>query len=150
MRIAGGVLVGIVLLIGGPAARAQDAPKPIVYNHLTDASAGMDPLVHETYDDTFRIVDFSDRDGIYVPPHVLYGPKPSAPAAEAGVQLAGTVVVFFIITADGRVTQPVVAASSEPRLDPGVLATLPRWIFTPARLNGRPVAVTAGQEFSLP
>ena len=149
MRIVSGMLVGILVLGGGLAARAQDAPKPVVYNHLTEASAGMDALVHQTYDDTFRIVDFSDRDGIYVPPHILYGPKPPAPAA-AGGPLAGTVVVFFIITADGRVTQPVVAASSEPRLDPGVLATLARWLFTPARLNGRPVAVTAGQEFSLP
>jgi len=68
MRIVGGVLVAVVLLVGASAARAQDTPKPVVYNHLTNASAGMDPLVHATYDDAFTIVDFADRDGIYVPP----------------------------------------------------------------------------------
>jgi outer membrane biosynthesis protein TonB len=60
------------------------------------------------------------------------------------------VVVFFIIKPDGLVTQPVVVSSSEPQLNPGILATLSHWIFTPARVNGRPVAVTAGQEFTLP
>jgi hypothetical protein len=150
MRIASGILVGILLLIGGSAAHAQDSHKPIVYNHLTEAGAGMDHLVHATYDDAFTIVDFSDRDSTYVPPHVLYGPQPTVPPAEAGAQLAGTVVVFFIIKPDGLVTQPVVVSSSDPRLNPGILATLNGWIFTSARVNGRPVAVTAGQEFTLP
>jgi len=150
MRIASGVLIGVLLLFGGSAARAQDLHKPLVYNHLTDAGADMDRLVHATYDNAFTIVDFSDRNSIYVPPHVLYGPQPTVPPAEAGAQLAGTVVVFFIITPDGLVTQPVVVNSSEPRLNPGILVTLSRWIFTPARVNGRPVAVTAGREFTLP
>ena len=150
MRIACGVLVVVLWLFGGPAAHAQESHKPLVYNHLTNAGAGMDQLVHATYDDAFTIVDFSDRDGIYLPPHVLYGPQPSVPAAEVGAQLAGTVVVFFIITPDGLVAQPVVVNSSEPQLNPGILKAINGWIFTPARLNGRPVAVTAGQQFTLP
>ena len=150
MRIASGFLVGVLIFFGGSIARAQDSHKPVVYNHLTEAGASMDHLVHETYDDAFTIVDLSDGDSTYAPPHALYGPQPTAPPAEAGAQLAGTVVVFFIIKPDGLVTQPVVVSSSEPRLNPGVLATLSRWIFTPARMNGRPVAVTAGQEFTLP
>jgi TonB family protein len=110
----------------------------------------MDQLVHETYDAAFKVVDVSDSDGIYVPPHLLYGPKPTVPATEPDGPLAGTVVVFFLITSDGQVKEPVIITSSEPRLNAEVLATLRRWIFTPARMNGRPVPVTAGQEFTLP
>lgn len=150
MPIASGMLVGVLLLFAAAAASAQDSRKPVVYNHVTEEGAGMDQLVHETYDAAFKVVDVSDSDGIYVPPHLLYGPKPTVPSTEADGPLAGTVVVFFLITPDGQVKEPVIITSSEPRLNAEVLATLRRWIFTPARINGRPVPVTGGQQFTVP
>jgi TonB family protein len=60
------------------------------------------------------------------------------------------VVVLFIVTTEGNVTDPVVISSSDPTLNAPVLDTLGRWIFVPAQVKGEHAAVTGGQEFRFP
>jgi len=146
--IAGGALA---VLTTPPAVSAQTPPeKPVVFNHITEAGAAFDRLVHQTYDAEFKVVDFRDLDGVYIPPKLVVGPKPAAPLDEKGAPIEGKVVVFFIVTTEGRVAQPVIINSSDQRLNPGVLEVVAGWAFEPARVNGRQASTTAGEEFDFP
>jgi TonB family protein len=143
--IAAGALV---VLTTPRAVSAQTPPeKPVVFNHITQAGAAFDRLVHQTYDAEFKVVDFTDLDGVYIPPQPVVGPKPAPPVDEKGAPIEGKVVVFFIVTTEGRVAQPVIINSSDPRLNPGVLEAVAGWTFEPARVNGRQASTTAGEEF---
>ena len=142
------VVAALAVLATPRAISAQTPPeKPVVFNHVTQAGAAFDSLVHQTYDAEFKVVDFSDLDGVYISPRLVFGPKLEAPVDEKGAPIEGKVVVFFIITTEGRVTKPVIINSSDPRLNPGVLQGLAGWGFEPARVNGRQAITTAGQEF---
>lgn len=57
----------------------------------------------------------------------------------AGVE--GTVHVNMWVTKEGRVKQAVVVRSSSPMLDDAALEAARQWVFTPAVMNGGPVAV---------
>jgi TonB family protein len=143
--MAVGALAGLTT---SRALSAQTPPeKPVVYNHITQAGAALDRLVHQAYDAEFKVVDFTDRDGVYIPPQLAVGLRPAAPLDGNGAPIGGRVVVFFIVTTEGRVAKPVIIDSSDPRLNPGVLDALAGWAFEPARVNGRQTSTTAGEEF---
>ena len=145
------IAAGTLAVVTTPrAVLAQTSlEKPVAFNHITQAGAALDRLVHQTYDTDFKVVDFSDLDGVYVPPQLVFGPSPTAPVDEKGVPIEGKVVVFFIVTMEGRVEKPVIINSSDPRLNRRVLETLAVWTFEPARVNGRQAPTTAGEEFDL-
>jgi TonB family protein len=107
----------------------------------------MDRLAHQQYEAEFKVVDFRDQDGTYAPPGLKYNPPPKAPAGNTGAPITGKVVVFFIITAEGRVVKPVIITSTDRRLNQEVLGALAQWTFEPARVNGQAVAVIGGHEF---
>jgi TonB family protein len=137
-----------VLSVGLPQAAAQAPPdKLVVYNHITAADSVLDRLAHQQYDPEFKVVDFRDADGAYSPPELKYDPRPKTPADNYGTPITGKVVVFFIITAEGRVVKPVIISSTDRRLNQEVLDVLARWTFEPARVNGQAVAVIGGHEF---
>lgn len=56
----------------------------------------------------------------------------------------GTVVVEFVVDEAGRVTDPVVTQSPDPRLTEAALAAVRASRFTPGRHRGRPVRVRFG------
>ncbi len=150
--------VGAVVLGGGAltiheparaAASQTPAEKPVVYNHITESGAALDRVVHRTYEAEFKVVDFRDQDGVYFPPQLKYGFPPKAPADSRGVPITGKVVVIFIITKEGRVVKPVIIQSTDRRLNPRVLEALDQWAFEPARVNGRDVSTTGGEEFDI-
>jgi len=123
--------------------------RPVVFNHITQAGAAFDRLIHQTYDTEFKVVDFSDLDGAYVPPRPVNDPRPAAPLNKKGAPVEGKVVVFFIVTTEGRIVRPVIINSSDLRLNRRVLETLTVWTFEPARVNGLQASTTAGEEFDL-
>lgn len=66
----------------------------------------------------------------------------SYPAEARKQRLGGQVLVRYVVDAQGRVTQPVVAKGVHPLLDAEavrVIAAMPAW--EPGRQNGRPVSV---------
>ncbi len=152
------IILAVGLMVGAPgigaprsAAAAQPgAEKPVIYNHVLEPGAALDQLVHQTYDATFQVVDFTDRDHIYIPPHLMAGAPPSAPVDASGKVIEGKVDAFFIITAAGQVAHPVVISSSDPRLSAAVLEALAHRVYAPARIDGWNVATTAGEEFAFP
>jgi TonB family protein len=156
-RVLAPVLVALVIAVDALAiwkppreVSAQTPPeKPVVYNHITEAGAAMDQLVHQTYDAAFKVVDFSGQDGIYVPPELRRGSLPKVPVDDRGVPIEGKVVVFFIISTEGQVVDPVIVRTTDLRLNLGVLEAVGQWAFEPARVNGQAASTTAGQEFDL-
>ncbi len=145
--------VGLVLTHGGAGAAvaAQSGTgKPLVYNHVLEPGAAMDRLVHQTYDARFHVVDFKDGDHVYIPPRLAAGAPPTAPADTGGKLIEGKVTAFFIIAATGRVADPVIISSSDPRLNPAVLDALAVRVYEPARIDGWNVATTAGEEIAFP
>ena len=53
----------------------------------------------------------------------------------------GAVIISFVVNANGTVSDPVFEASSGvPRLDNTTLARAPQLIYSPAKLNGAPIA----------
>ena len=152
------VILGAVALVEGAlmiselsgAASAQTPPeKPVVYNHITEAGAALDQLVHQTYEAEFKVVDFRDQDGVYVAPQLKYGFPPKAPFDSKKVPIEGRVVAVFIVTAEGRVAKPVILQSTDRRLNSAVFAALDQWEFVPARIDGRNVSTTGGEEFDI-
>ncbi|MFI5340391.1 MAG: energy transducer TonB [Candidatus Methylomirabilales bacterium] len=131
------------------ASAQTPSEKPVVYNHITQAGAALDPLVHQTYDAEFKVLDFSDRDGVHVPPQLKRGFVAKAPVDDKGVPIEGRMVVFFIVSTEGRIVHPVIVGSAVPRLNLGVLEALAQWELEPARINGRDVSTTAGEEFDI-
>ncbi len=127
------------------AGRAHPG-KPVVYNLVTAPGDEVDRLLHQIYDPTFHVVDILNGQGTFVPPAVTDAPPPEMPE-DAGISIGGEVIVFFIISAAGEPTNPVIVRSSDGRLDAAVLAALAQWVFKPARVNGEKVASTAGQRF---
>jgi TonB family protein len=139
-----------LLPLGLPQASAQAPPdKPVVYNHIAGAATDMDRLAHQTYETDFKVVDIRSQDGAYSPPTLKMAPQPKAPGDISGKPITGTVVVFFIVTAEGKVAKPVIINSTDRRLNLRVLETLAQWTFEPAQLNGKSVASIGGQEFKI-
>ncbi len=152
-----GILLAVGLVVGAGglgapgAAAAQPAPeKPVIYNWSLEPGAVLDEIMHQTYDAAFQVVDFTDRDHIYVPPHLTAETAPIAPVDASGRLIEGKVVVFFIITAAGRVAHPVILRSSDPRLSAAVLKALAHRVYEPAWIDGRNVAMATGEEVGLP
>ena len=138
-----------VWMVHGAAGAQVPADKPVVYNHITYAGAAMDQLVHQTYDAEFSIIDFSDADGAYAPPHLKTGSLPRVPFDERGAPVEGQVVVFYIVTSEGRAIKPVVVRSTDERLNQRVIEAMTDWAFDPAQVRGKFASTTAAQEFDL-
>jgi len=60
----------------------------------------------------------------------LYGQVPGGP---------GQVVVVFIVAPNGRVKDPVVVYSTQPRINRMVREMVSKWLWQPAQLKGAPV-----------
>jgi hypothetical protein len=151
------IILTVGLVVGAPgigaprsAAAQTGGEKPVIYNHVLEPGEPLDQLVHQTYDATFQVVDFTDRDLIYTPPHLMTGAPPGAPVDASGKAIEGKVDAFFIITPVGQVANPVVISSSDPQLSAAVLEALAHRVYAPARIDGRNVATTAGEEFVFP
>ena len=74
-------------------------------------------------------------------PHVVYDPEPeySKDAREAKVE--GTVVLKFILTAEGKPHDIKVIKSLRSDLDQKAIDAVNKWKFEPATKDGKPVAV---------
>jgi len=72
-------------------------------------------------------------------PRPLYQEMPRITQDMRG-QGGGTVYIIFIVSTEGRVQDPVVQRSSNPRFNESALSAIKRWRFEPGKRNGRPVS----------
>ena len=77
---------------------------------------------------------------VEVPPVPTFAPKPRYPDFEREAGITGRVVMRLLVDADGGVRK-VMPVSGIKGLADAAQETFYRWRFTPARMNGRPVAV---------
>ncbi|MFO1078668.1 MAG: energy transducer TonB [Planctomycetota bacterium] len=82
-------------------------------------------------DDVFADVDLDQK------PKVVFDTPPALPPKLR--HRAGTVVVLFDVSPEGRVENPVVHKSSDPEFDPHVLGAIRQWRFEPGKRNNKPV-----------
>ncbi len=73
-------------------------------------------------------------------PHAVAQPAPnySIDLRREGVE--GQVVVSFVVTPLGEVSNPVIVSSTDPRLGHPALAAISKWKYVPATKAGVPVA----------
>ena len=129
------------------AAVCCAADKPTIYNHYTGKNTSIDALIATALSPRYNIVDVRDSDG-YVQLKVMAGHLPATAQTEAGEPLGGYVLVGYIVTAEGRVAEPVVLKTTDKRLNSIATNAMEDWRFTPATLNGAAIATTAAQEFN--
>jgi hypothetical protein len=121
---------------GLSCVRAEQAPKPIVYNNLDgDGSKDLDRVIKEVYSKAYTIRDTRASEG-YSEPDATAGTLPKEAKDEAGKPLAGYVLAVYIVGADGTVENPQVIRSSDSRLSAVALNAMAHWHFTPGKLNG--------------
>jgi len=141
--------VGLVRVESGECADSAKQPRrqqQIVYNHTTAEGAHVDALVHKFYQTNFKIVDINGKG--FVPAKVSEGTTlPDKSTADNGQELAGSVLVVYLITDQGRVIYPIMVESTDERLNPTTLRTMEAWRFRPATLTGKAVWSAAAQEF---
>jgi len=130
------------------AAAGQTPPSAAVYNNLDgDRDLELDRVIKQAYGPRYAVVDTGAAQG-YVGPVATRGELPNQATDGPGRALIGYVVVIYLVTAEGRVGEPVVVRSNDARLNQVALDAMAQWRFRPATLGGAPVASTAAQEFT--
>jgi protein TonB len=74
------------------------------------------------------------------PPVALSNAQPAYPAEARSAGVEATVVVKFVVTESGEVTQ-VTVVRGHPLFDAAVVAAVRSWRYRPALVEGRPTAV---------
>jgi TonB-like protein len=146
MRIpALGLLIAALFAAHLQGKEARDG-KPVVYNDITRPDSPAEAAARKEYEKRFRIVDFRE-DKTFVLPKPTKSPMPATPQDASGRFVTGTVEVVFIVTAEGRVIEPMIVRSANQLLNEPMLKSIKDSQSTPARLNGSPVAILAAAEF---
>lgn len=71
-------------------------------------------------------------------PRALYQPGPTITAKMRRMKLSGTVVVLFVVDANGRTALHTVQSSPHPLLSQAALGAMKQWKFEPGRRKGQP------------
>lgn len=124
-------------------------PTDPVFNPIDEGVVETDPDAtikdavgrHLAYRDVVR------SDTHFVSAKPLAGGLPPVAIAPDGTRLTGTARLAYVIAQDGTAVAMCVVSTSDPRLEPTVLAAARAWKFEPATYDGAPVAALAVQDF---
>jgi hypothetical protein len=145
----------IALLLGGTVStlapqaegRNERSGKPRVYNLIVKAAEPVDRLIRERYGGKYDVVEMG-KDRTYVEPKLTKERFPNPVFNDENMEVAGSVHVCFVVTADGRLVDPFILRSASPLLERPVLEILKEFRAIPARLNGAPIAVVEVLKFT--
>jgi len=145
----------IALLLGGTVStlapqaegRNERSGKPRVYNIIVKAGEPVDQLIRERYGRKCDVVEIG-KDRTYVGPKLTKYRFPNPVYDDANMQVSGSVQVCFVVTADGRLVDPLILRSASRLLEGPVLEGLKEFRANPARLNGVPIAVVEVLKFT--
>jgi hypothetical protein len=145
----------IALMLGGivstlaPQAegRNERSGKPRVYNIIVKAGEPVDQLIRERYGRKYDVVEMG-KDRTYVEPKLTKYRFPNPVYDDANMEVSGSVHVCFVVTADGRLVDPMILHSASPLLEGPVLEVLKEFRANPARLAGAPIAVVEVLKFT--
>jgi TonB family protein len=98
------------------------------------ATRAVAPLIFPASTDrAFSIADVQDK------PKAISRIAPSYPYEAKQAQASGSVVIEFIVTAEGTVANARIVSSSHRIFEAAALASIRQWRFEPGKINGRPV-----------
>jgi hypothetical protein len=136
---------------GGDTKVAAIAPAKFdtVYNHVSPESVqrGQDEALKALYASQYKFIDIETSER-FVAGKAVAGYLPSAAFAQDGTPLTGEATIAYIVTPDGHAAEPRFVKITDERLRDTVLAAIGTWRLEPGRLDGKPVATLAAQNFS--
>ena len=115
----------------------------VIFNHVSGTRTPLDELVHEHFGKRYRVVDFTEREHTWVYPKGTWKPAPSPPFYVQNRCISGSVLLLYIISADGSVTDPYVVKSTDPLLVEAAIRRMTERRFQPGQLDGRVVPSVA-------
>jgi len=131
------------------AKKSQQATaehKPTLYNYAgkgSDSHGETEAKAH--YRSWYNVVDFNDERG-YFPAKVSKKTIPPR-LKEGGRIIRGFVRIGVIVNENGRLVEPMVEYSTNPKLNRTLLSIIQQWSGSPAFLHGKPVATLKYQDF---
>jgi hypothetical protein len=140
----------LLLALAGFAscATAADASKPPLYNRVHGKVTELDKMIEAAYAPKFNLISVpDDKETFYGRPEAREGGLPNVARMPDGKLLGGYVMLGYVITAEGRATEPVVLETTDERLNATAIKAIDEWRFAPGAFEGKAVAVTAAQEF---
>ncbi len=123
------------LLIGSATvlvASSAAADPPVVYASVPAEKEAALPGIRQAFADRFTITPVSRRDE-FVPAKV------TTQSVHPYIRNVGRVTLAAIADVDGRLRDPVVVESTNPRLNLMMQNSMKGWRCVPARLSGAPV-----------
>ena len=109
------------------------AGPPLVYASLPAEKEATLPGIREAFGDRFTITPVTSRDG-FVPAQV------TTQSVHPYIRNVGRVTLAAVAGVDGRLRDPIVVESTNPRLNLMMQNSMKNWRCVPARLGGAPVA----------
>jgi len=94
-----------------------------------------------------RMVADKIRDVRDAPPQPFVGPQPEYPHALFRKKVAGSATISFTLDDRGVVSDPAVAAATQPDFGEAAMAVIKDWRFLPKVTDGHPVASKAEMPF---
>lgn len=137
----------LILVLLASAAFSDAADKPTIYNHVTGEESSLDRTVKAALAPKFSIVDIRDSPG-YVGPKATAGGLPTIARTQSGELLSGYVLVAYVVTKEGRASEPVILKTTDERLNSISIKAMDEWRYAPAKLDDAAIATTAAQEFN--
>jgi TonB family protein len=81
------------------------------------------------------------------PPNLIHVVSPRYPGQLAATGVRGAVTVSFYVDEQGHVRMPTILSAADPELMDLAVGALSQWQFEPSTRGGKPVLVSARQEF---
>ena len=145
------VIVFVLVAIGFAQSvraepRKERSARPVIYNFIGKEADPIDQMIRDRYGGKYEIVEIR-REPTYFSAKLTRTRYPNPVYDNANMEVSGTVRVCVIITADGRLIDPLIIGSANPLLVGPVLEVLKEFRAIPARLHGAPVAVVDALRF---
>ena len=127
---------------------AVSSQKPTAYNFVDVPLAPTDRLINEHFEQLYSVVniDITNKSSNQPATGVTHpkGPGGFGPLVPIFIDsrcVGGNVLVRFVIKADGTVTSVSVLKSTEPLLNEFALKHVGGFVFQPAELDSKPIAL---------
>ena len=81
-------------------------------------------------------------------PRLVHRVNPEYSPGSKGVRVEGSVLIGTVITSRGATREPHVVKSLDKEVDQVAVEAVKKWVFTPAKKDGKPVAVNVTIEIA--
>ncbi len=79
---------------------------------------------------------------VFEPPKLIQSAPPEYPSLARQMEKSGTVTIAIVVGTDGKVSKADIVSSTNPIFNDAALKAVKRWVFSPAKKNGKLVAIS--------